>query len=369
MKRPEPRGLIVIRGYDELTVSAELNIVHRLRMPTKLRDQFSIERIPNAHRVVSARRHHKLPIGTEERVCQRPCVPFQLFDELTIGGPKPRRAVATARHDLISIRAETHTRNDVLVVTKLKLHLTGGNIPHCRWILTGRQSAEHCAWTTFGREHCSIGAEGKCSLRASQPIQCDYFVTIKAPDHRFLVISLGRKVNLIGAERNLTDRSRVATQDFDRLPRCSFPHTHRVVVADAHHIFAIRTEDGAMHCRSMSLKFSHERSVSAVPKSHHTIDTGSRDQLAVRTKVGRVAGDALSQLSNNLLRVRVPQSHLVVHRARDDELAVVTEFRGGDLRAVISQRSTNVREREQSGANHISRFLRISKLVERFLRQ
>src|SRR6185437_14484732 len=135
MKRPEPRSLIVIGGNDELTVSTKLNIVHRLRMPAKFRDQLSIERIPHAHSVVSARGHHKLAVRTKQRVRERSRVAAQFFDELTIRRPKPRRAVAATGHDRISVRTKTHARNVVAMSAEAELHLARGDVPHRRRIL------------------------------------------------------------------------------------------------------------------------------------------------------------------------------------------------------------------------------------------
>src|SRR5215217_7012582 len=156
MKRPQPRGLIIIRCDDELSVGTERNLVHRLRMPAKLCDQFSIQRIPHTHGIVRAGRNDKLSIRAEERQRQRSRVTTQLFDELSVRRPESRSAVATAGHDRITVRTETHTRNvvmvAVLVTAETKLHLPGFDVPHGRRVIACRQSAELSAWPTFGRE-------------------------------------------------------------------------------------------------------------------------------------------------------------------------------------------------------------------------
>src|SRR6185369_14383563 len=51
------------------------------------------------------------------------------------------------------------------------------------------------------------------------------------------------------------------------------------------------------------------------------------------------------------------------------KLAVVTKLRVRDFRAVLPQRTTDIRERQQTAANNIARLFRVGKLFERFLRE
>src|ERR1041385_6882565 len=155
------------------------------------------------------------------------------------------------------VRTETHARNVVCVSTKRELQLSCGDVPHRRWIRIIGQSAERCAWSTFGREHCAIRTEGERCLRAGQPTYCDSFVTIKTPYHRILVSSLGREVCLIRTARDLTHRGSVASQDPESFAGCNLPHTHRVIVTHADKIIAVRAKHGTMHFRGMSVKLSH----------------------------------------------------------------------------------------------------------------
>src|SRR5215204_3144809 len=179
-------------------------------MPTKVSDQLTVERIPHTHGVVSARRHHKLAIGTEERTRQRFRVPTQLFDELAVTGPETRRVVATARYDRVAVRTETHSGNVVLMITETEFHLARRDIPHGGGETTVRQSTQRCIRSTFGREKCPIRTERECSPGAGQAVQYFALITIKAPDHCLLVGSLGREVILIGTKCDLTDTGGVA---------------------------------------------------------------------------------------------------------------------------------------------------------------
>src|SRR5215212_6884271 len=263
-------------------------------MPAKVRDQLTVERIPYTHGVVSAGRHHKFAIGTEECTRQRFQVPTQLFDELAVTGPKTRRAVATAGYDCVAVRTETHSGNVILMTTETEFHLAGRDIPDGCGETTVTQSTERCIRSTFGREKCPIRTKREGSPGARQAVQYFALVTIKAPDHCLLVSSLGREVILIGTERDLTDGSGVAPQDLDRFAGGNLPHTHCVVVADADKITPVRTEDGAVHLRGMPLKLAHRRSAAAVPNSDYAIRSASRYQLAVRTKRRRVAALVLT---------------------------------------------------------------------------
>src|SRR6185369_10176838 len=211
------------------------------------------------------------------------------------------------------VRTETHAHNAVCVSTKRELEFSRGDVPHRRRKLTVRHCAERCTWSTFSREHCSIRTESECFLRAGQTTYGDSLITIETPNDCFLVSRLGREVILIGTERDFTHCRSVTPKNSDSFARRHFPHTHRVVVAHADEIVAIRTKHGTMHLRIMPAQLPHERSGGAVPKPHHAIDARSCDQLAVGAESGRVAGIVLTQQANHLLRVRVPQSHLVVH--------------------------------------------------------
>ncbi len=88
-----------------------------------------------------------------------------------------------------------------------------------------------------------------------------------------------------------------------------------------------------MRWRRMPLKLAYQRSGGAFEKSYYAVSAGIRDQLTVRTEGGGVR--LVIQLRNNLLRAGVPKSHLVLHRARDDKLAIVTKLRVHHFRAVI----------------------------------
>src|SRR6185369_17923495 len=143
----------------------------------------------------------------------------QLFDELTVRCPESRSAVATAGHDRIAVRTETHTCNRVLVATELKLHLPGFDVPNSRRVIAGRQGAELSAWGTFGREQLPIRTKRERRLCAGQTSQHFSSVTIKTPDHRFLIGGFGREVVLIGTKHDLADSRRVASQNLDRFAR------------------------------------------------------------------------------------------------------------------------------------------------------
>src|SRR5215213_719282 len=199
-------------------------------MPAKVRDQLTVERIPHTHGVVSAGRHHKFAIGTEECTRQRFQVPTQLFDELAVTGPETRRVVATARYDRVAVRTETLSCNVILMTTETEFHLARRDIPDGCGETTVTQSTQRCVRSTFGREKCPIRTERECSPGAGQAIQYFALVTIKAPDHCLLVSSLGREVILIGTERDLTDGSGVGPQDFECFAGRDLPHTHSVVV-------------------------------------------------------------------------------------------------------------------------------------------
>src|SRR4029079_5969381 len=102
---------------------------------------------------------------------------------------------------------------------------------------------------------------------------------------------------------------------------------------NADEIISIRTKDGAIHLPVMAVELAHRRAGRAVEESYCAVSTSIRDQLTVRTESGGVR--IVIELRDNLLRARVPQSHLVIHRARDDKLAIVTKFRVRDFRTML----------------------------------
>src|SRR5215213_984875 len=221
------------------------------------------------------------------------------------------------------------------MTTQHELHLACGDVPHRRGEIAVGQSAQHSSRTTFSGQNFSISAESECGLAASQPIYFDCIVAIETPDHGFLISSLGRKVNLVGTESDLTYSSRMAPQDFHLYAAGDVPNTH-CVVAYAYKIISFRTKDSAVHLPSVTLKFSHVRSASAIPKSHDTVHSGSRDQLTVGTERRRVARGVHTQLVNNVLSTGVPQTHFAVHRPCDDKLVVLTKLRAHDFLPMFS---------------------------------
>src|SRR5215216_3638485 len=288
MERPQTRGLIVARSNEKLPIRAECDAVHRLRMPAKFRDQFSVQRVPHSHGVISTGSHDKLAIRSEERSRQWFRVATQLCDELPVGCPQTSGTVAATGHDHVAVRTETYTGNVSLMTTQPELHLAGSHVPNSRREITPGQSAQISAWATLSCQKFSIRAESECCLCASQAAQCYSLVTIKTPNHPPLIRSRSSEVSFIGTERDLTDGGLVAQQSFHGFASSDLPHPHCVVVACAYKIIPIRTENGAMHLSSMTLKLAHECSVAAVPDSHYAVRSRSDDQLAVTTERCRV---------------------------------------------------------------------------------
>ncbi len=98
-------------------------------------------------------------------------------------------------------------------------------------------------------------------------------------------------------------------------------------------------------CTCAPCPFSSRTSVPVV--ASQILTTPSLPPIAINLPSGLNVAEVpfvrLSQIFDNSFATGVPQSHSVIHRARDNKLAIVTKLRARDFRTVISQRTTDVR--------------------------